>query len=107
MKELKNWFYNFFQNQGCNPSLGEIVLADRTDLADFQCNGALSGAKILKKSPMKIAQELLDSIPENFKNDFMFSNINGFINISLCDHTLLSLASKNLVIEQANKKSSD
>lgn len=104
MKELQKWFYNFFQNQGCNPSLGEIVLADRPDLADFQCNGALSGAKILKKAPLKIAGELLDSIPEHFKSDFVFSNINGFINISLKEEKLLSLASNNLEIQQAEKK---
>lgn len=54
---------------------------------DYQCNSALKFAKILKKSPISIAEDIVKHLNASDVNVAMFSNITvaapGFINFSL------------------------
>jgi arginyl-tRNA synthetase len=43
-----------------DPSYAMVKPADRRDLADFQCNGALALAKSLKRTPQEIAAAMAD-----------------------------------------------
>jgi arginyl-tRNA synthetase len=43
-----------------DPSYAVVKPADRRDLADFQCNGALALAKSLKRTPQEIAAAMAD-----------------------------------------------
>jgi arginyl-tRNA synthetase len=44
-----------FAGAGLPAELGHVTVSDRPDLADFQCNGAMAGAKQAKKPPREIA----------------------------------------------------
>jgi arginyl-tRNA synthetase len=79
---------NAFEAAGFDPALGEVVVSQRPDLGQFQCNGALPAAKQYKQNPRQIAQVVLDHLSE----PNIFSNLSlagpGFINITLTDDYL-------------------
>lgn len=81
-----------FEKCGYAPELGHVTRSDREDLCQFQCNGALSAAKLYRKSPMQIAAEVTDKLRDNP----IFGSINavppGFINIILDDSFLAEKA---------------
>lgn len=66
----------------------EISVSNRPDISDYQYNGAFKLAKIMHKSPMVIADEIVCKLKDNdmFKE---VSNVNGFINITLSDKSLI------------------
>ena len=47
-----------FETLGLDAGYGRVTQSDRPELADFQCNGALSAAKALKRNPREIAAEI-------------------------------------------------
>ena len=51
-----------FSGLGLATELGRVTASDRPDLADFQCNGALAGAKALKRNPREIARAVADAL---------------------------------------------
>lgn len=66
----------------------EVSVSNRPDISDYQYNGAFKLAKTMHKSPMVIADEIVSKL----KNNDMFkevSNVNGFINITLSDKSLI------------------
>lgn len=66
----------------------EVSVSNRPDISDYQYNGAFKLAKIMHKSPMVIADEIVCKLKDNdmFKE---VSNVNGFINITLSDKSLI------------------
>lgn len=48
--ELNFLFSETFKQNGYDETLGTISMSRRPDLCDFQCNGALAGAKKYKKN---------------------------------------------------------
>ena len=68
---------------GYDVSYAKVVLSNRPDLCEYQCNGAMAAAKAYKKKPIDIAGEVV----EKLGNDEMFSAIDavmpGFINLRL------------------------
>jgi arginyl-tRNA synthetase len=51
-----------FADLGIPPELGRVTPSDRPDLADFQSNGAMAGAKVAGKPPREIAQYVVDKL---------------------------------------------
>jgi len=83
-----------FAAAGYNKELGAVTFSDRPDLCQFQCNGALTGAKIHRKSPMMIANDVLPNLSENeiFKSVTVAPP--GFINMILSDEFIAEEAEK-------------
>lgn len=81
-----------FFDAGYDKSLGAVTFSDRPDLCQFQCNGALTGAKIHRKSPMVIANDVLARLSDNkiFKSVTVAPP--GFINIILSDEFIAEQA---------------
>ena len=79
-----------FEELSYDGSYAIVGVSNRSDLCEFQCNGAMSLAKIYKKSPLDIATEIV----EKLKEDKMFSKFEavapGFINISVSNEFLAS-----------------
>ena len=96
MKTLKNKLTAIveeaFVAAGYDKSLGTVTFSDRPDLCQFQCNGALTGAKLHRKAPMMIANDVLARLSENeiFKSVTVAPP--GFINIILSDEFIASEA---------------
>ncbi len=83
-----------FAAAGYNKELGAVTFSDRPDLCQFQCNGALTGAKIHRKSPMMIANDVISHLSENeiFKSVTVAPP--GFINMILSDEFIAEEAAK-------------
>ena len=77
----------------------KLNVSNRPDLGDYQYNGAFKLARVYKKSPIQIADEIISVLSDNsnFKN---ISNANGFINFSLSDECLINYV--NQVINDFN-----
>jgi arginyl-tRNA synthetase len=77
-----------FQAQGLDAALGRVTVSDRSDLAQFQCNGAMSAAKAAKKNPREVAGVIADELLKNS----IFSKVEiagpGFINLNVTDDFL-------------------
>ncbi len=97
-----------FEKCGYDPALGAVTVSNRMDLCQFQCNGALSGAKIYRKAPIMIAKDVAEALSgsEIFSKAEAVSP--GFINLSLTDGFLASVLSEisedeNLGVPQCEK----
>ena len=77
-----------FEEVSYDKSYSAVSVSNRPDLCEFQCNGAMSLAKLYKKKPLDIALEVV----EKLKEDKAFSKLEavppGFINISLSNEFL-------------------
>ena len=74
---------------GYDPQYGEVVLSNRPDLSQFQCNGALPAAKKYGRNPRELAQEIADKL----QTLPVFAAVSvagpGFINLALTDAFLV------------------
>lgn len=84
-KKLTRLFEKAFQDLGFDPSYGEVILSDRPDLGQFQCNGALACAKANKKNPREIAQNVVKTVALSPQDGSLSLAGPGFINITLTD----------------------
>ena len=48
-----------FAAMGLPADLGQVAESDRPDLAPYQCNGAMAAAKLAKKAPRAVAEEVV------------------------------------------------
>ena len=68
---------------GYNEELGKVTLSNRPDLCEYQCNGAMAGAKQYKKAPLVIAND----VAERLKDSNIFSEVSviapGFLNLKI------------------------
>jgi len=98
-----------FGDCGYEESFGVVISSNRLDLCQFQCNGALAGAKLYKKAPMQIAQEIIRHISENKMIHTAVAVAPGYINLTLNDAFLLQFvqdvyADKYMGIPQAEHR---
>ena len=47
-----------FEEAGYDRNLGRVKVSDRPDLCEFQCSGAMAGAKQYGKNPVDIAEDV-------------------------------------------------
>ena len=77
-----------FADAGYDEELGKVTLSNRPDLCEYQCNGAMAGAKKYHKAPIAIAGE----VAEQLKDSPVFSRAEaaapGFLNLKLSDDFL-------------------
>ena len=55
MEQMAEELSAAFEKAGYDPSYGKVTVSNRPDLCEFQCNGAMAGAKAYKKAPFMIA----------------------------------------------------
>lgn len=80
---LSEEMQGYFEKAGYDRELGKLSISNRPDLCEFQCNGAMAGAKKYKKAPIMIANE----IAELAKESTLYSKIEavspGFLNLQV------------------------
>ena len=73
-----------FEKAGYDGSYGKVSLSNRPDLCEYQCNGAMAAAKVYKKAPIVIANDVIEALSTR---DAVFETkdaVNpGFINLKL------------------------
>ncbi|MDR2888831.1 MAG: arginine--tRNA ligase, partial [Lachnospiraceae bacterium] len=71
-----------FVAAGYREELGKVTVSNRPDLCEYQCNGAMAGAKEYRVAPLKIAQAVAERLQVS---DSIFSLAEavapGFINL--------------------------
>ena len=88
--QLSEILGNAFTKAGYEAKYGQAVISGRPDLCQFQCNGALPNAKLFKKSPMVIANEVVSVLADDEMIEKVEVAAPGFINIILSDEFLVS-----------------
>ena len=51
-----------FEKAGYDRSLAKVTVSNRPDLCEYQCNGAMAGAKAYHKAPFMIADDVIDNL---------------------------------------------
>lgn len=72
-----------FEKNGYDRKYGMVTLSNRPDLCQYQCNGALAAAKLYKKAPIMIANEVADCVKGSKTFEKIEAIMPGFINITL------------------------
>ncbi len=94
MEQMAEELSAAFEKAGYDPSYGKVTLSNRPDLCEFQCNGAMAGAKAYKKAPFMIA----DDVVAFLKDSKIFSMAEvvkpGFINLKVKEEFLADYLKK-------------
>ena len=85
-----------FEAAGYDSALGRVTVSNRPDLCEYQCNGAMAGAKRYRKAPFMIADDVAGALAA--KNDgtgsAVFSKVEvvkpGFLNLDVKESFLQS-----------------
>ena len=85
---INNIFVHAFEVLGFDSQLVKVQLSARPELGQFQCNSAMPLAKVLKKSPIKIANDIVMQVQKNKIFGRVCAVKSGFINITLSDEFL-------------------
>ena len=72
-----------FEKAGYDKNMARVTLSNRPDLCEYQCNGAMAGAKTYRKAPIMIAKDVIEALDDKkFIGEIEAVNP-GFINIKL------------------------
>ena len=71
-----------FSAAGYDASFGRVMVSNRPDLCEYQCNGALAAAKQYKCAPIQIAKAVAEQL-EKSDYDLCEAVMPGFINLKL------------------------
>lgn len=74
---------NAFEQAGYDRSYGKVTLSNRPDLCEYQCNGAMAGAKAYHKAPIMIAEDVVGLLKDSKLIKEVEAVKPGFINIKL------------------------
>lgn len=70
-----------FEKAGYDPSYAKVTLSDRPDLCEYQCNGAMAGARAYHKAPFMIAEDVIAHLEKQEWMEKVEVVKPGFINI--------------------------
>ena len=98
-----------FTAAGYDGNLGKVMLSNRPDLCEYQCNGAMAGAKKYHKAPIMIAND----VAEKLADSAVFSEVSavapGFLNLKVkdsfvCEYLKEMAAAEKFGVEPPEKK---
>ncbi len=72
-----------FAESGYAAELGKVTISNRPDLCEYQCNGAMAGAKQYHKAPIMIANEVAEKLVDNQVFKEAVAVAPGFLNLKL------------------------
>ena len=72
-----------FEAAGYDSALGKVTLSNRPDLCEYQCNGAMAGAKLYKKAPVMIANDVAAKLADSKIVENVEVVSPGFLNMDL------------------------
>ena len=77
-----------FAEAGYEEELGRVTVSNRPDLCEYQCNGAMAGAKKYHKAPIVIAGEVAEKLKESAVFSEAVSAAPGFLNLKVKEEFL-------------------
>lgn len=97
-----------FEAAGYDKSLARVTLSNRPDLCEYQCNGAMAGAKRYKKAPIVIAGDVAARLADGRYIEEAQAVNPGFINLiigkkAVADYLERMRAEESLGVEKAKE----
>lgn len=89
-----------FEAAGYSADLGRVTLSNRPDLCEFQCNGAMAGAKQYHKAPIMIAGEVADKLQDSDVFSEVTAVAPGFLNLKVREKFITAYMNE---MEQSDK----
>lgn len=74
-----------FAEAGYEEELGRVTVSNRPDLCEYQCNGAMAGAKKYHKAPLMIANDVAAKLADSEVFAEVSAAAPGFLNLKLKD----------------------
>ncbi len=101
-------FEQAFEEKGYEKKLGRVVVSNRPDLCQYQCNGAMAGAKQYHKAPIMIANEIVEYLKDDGAFMYIEAVMPGFINLNLssrfvADYLNEMVCAEKYGVEKQNK----
>jgi arginyl-tRNA synthetase len=87
-QQLSEHFARAFAAEGIDPAAGLVAVSQRPELADYQCNGALSAGKAEQRKPRELAEAVIGHIDAPDLIASLGIAGPGFINIRVSDNAL-------------------
>ena len=78
-----------FEAAGYDSAFGKVTISNRPDLCEYQCNGAMAGAKQYHKAPIMIANEVAEKLKDSEAFQEAAAVAPGFLNLKLSEEYLL------------------
>lgn len=72
-----------FEKAGYEGELGKVSVSNRPDLCEYQCNGAMAGAKRYKCAPIEIANKVAEALKDSDVFESVEAVMPGFLNLKL------------------------
>lgn len=83
-----------FEAAGYDGALGRVTVSNRPDLCEYQCNGAMAGAKQYHKAPVAIAGDVAEKLKDSRVFREAAAVAPGFLNLKLSEEYLLHVVRK-------------
>ena len=83
LKDITDAAAAAFTQAGYDAALGQITVSNRPDLCEYQCNGAMAGARKYHKAPIMIASEVVAILQESPLFESAEAVKPGFINLKI------------------------
>lgn len=80
-----------FEAAGYDGALGRVAVSNRPDLCEYQCNGAMAGAKKCHKAPIAIANDVAEKLADSKVFREAAAVAPGFLNLKLSEEFLLKV----------------
>lgn len=80
---ISNEMKQAFETAGYDRELGKVTVSNRPDLCEYQCNGAMAGAKLYKKAPIMIANDVADKCTDSRVFAEVQAVAPGFLNLKI------------------------
>ena len=105
LKTLKEVLKEAFNNCGYNEDIN-VIVSNRPDLCDYQCDDAFKIAKLYHKNPILIGEEVTNKLKELDNFNFYFKEVTfvkpGFINMVVSDELINNEIQKMMDDEHFN-----
>lgn len=89
-----------FEEAGYDGALGRVTISNRPDLCEYQCNGAMAGAKQYKKAPLMIANEVAAKLADSDVFEKVEAVAPGFLNMNVKDSFIADYCNEMAVSER-------
>ncbi len=80
---ISNEVMTAFEEAGYDENMGKVTLSNRPDLCEYQCNGAMAGAKVYHKAPIMIAKDVVEKLADSKVLEMAEAVNPGFINLKV------------------------
>lgn len=85
-----------FAQAGYDEALGRVTISNRPDLCEYQCNGAMAGAKQYHKAPIMIANDVAACLQDSEIFSEVAAVAPGFLNMKIKESFLISYLNEML-----------